>query len=152
MSEVTFSLEKAKRDNVTGRVVREKDKARALDRSRETISGSKESPLSCAPTYGHPVLLLDDVPVSTGEKRPPPWGLPLGNDSVAHGLGLSHAPLKHIRGHCASRQGHVPVMGRLMMYTGSLTTCSVQTAVLLTSMPMNALMGKRESGISAFVV
>ena len=70
VSEVTFSLEKAKRDNVTGRVVREKDKARALDRSRETISGIKESPLSCTPTYGPPALLLDDVPVSTGENRP----------------------------------------------------------------------------------
>ena len=72
MSEVTFSLAKAKRDNVTGRVVREKDKARALDRSRETISGSKVSSLSYAPTYGSPALLLDDVSVSTGEKRPLP--------------------------------------------------------------------------------
>ena len=70
MSEVTFSLEKAKRDNVTGRVVREKDKVRSLDRSIKTNSGSKESPLVCAPTYGAPALILDDVPVSTGENRP----------------------------------------------------------------------------------
>ena len=53
-------------------VVRGKDKARALDRSTETISGSKVSSLSYAPTYGPPALLLDDVPVSTGEKRPLP--------------------------------------------------------------------------------
>ena len=51
------------------RVVREKDKARALDRSRETNSGSKESPLVCAPAYGAPALILDDVPVSKREKR-----------------------------------------------------------------------------------
>ena len=53
-------------------VVREKDKARTLDRSKETISGSKESPLVCAPTYGPPALQLNDVPVSIGVKRPLP--------------------------------------------------------------------------------
>ena len=43
-------------------------------------------------------------------------------------------------------------MGRLMLYTGSLITCYVQTTLLLTSVPMNALMGEIETGISAFVV
>ena len=43
-------------------------------------------------------------------------------------------------------------MGKLMLYTVFLTTCSVQTALLLTSVPMNVLMGEREGGISAFVV
>ena len=43
-------------------------------------------------------------------------------------------------------------MGRLMLYKGSLTNCSVQTAFMLTSVPMNALMGEREARISAFVV
>ena len=39
-----------------------------------------------------------------------------------------------------------------MLYTGSFTTSSVQTALLLTSVPINALLGEREAGISAFVV
>ena len=42
-------------------------------------------------------------------------------------------------------------MGKLMLYTVFLTTCSVQTALLLTLVPINALMGKK-AGISAFVV
>ena len=43
-------------------------------------------------------------------------------------------------------------MGRLMLYTGSLTSCPVLTALLLSSVPVNALMGEREAGISALVV
>ena len=77
---------------------------------------------------------------------------PLGNDSVAHGLGLNHAPFIHIRGLWPSRQGYPPFLGRLMLYTGSLTTYPAQTALLLISLPMTPLMGEREAGISAFVV
>lgn len=84
------------------------------------------------------------------------WGvkssLSLENDSVAHGLGLNHAPFTHIRGLCPSRKGHSPFLGRLMLHTGSLTTYPAQTALLLISLPMTALMGEREAGISAFVV
>ena len=42
-------------------------------------------------------------------------------------------------------------MGRLMLYTGSFTTCPALSALLLTSVPRNALMGEREAWISAFV-
>ena len=43
-------------------------------------------------------------------------------------------------------------MGRLMLYPGSLTPCPALSALLLTSVPRNALMGEREAWISAFVV
>ena len=43
-------------------------------------------------------------------------------------------------------------MLRLMLYTESLKTYPAQTALLLTSVLMSALMGEREAGISAFVV
>ena len=40
----------------------------------------------------------------------------------------------------------------MVVYTGSLTTYPAQTALLLISLPMTALMEEREAGISAFVV
>ena len=39
-----------------------------------------------------------------------------------------------------------------MLYAGSLKTYPAQTALLLISLPMTALMEEREAGISAFVV
>ena len=44
------------------------------------------------------------------------------------------------------------VTGSLMLYTGSFTSCPALTALLLTSVPMTALVGEREAGIAAFVV
>ena len=72
VSEVTFSLAKAKRDDVTGTELSGRKTKLEHWMSRNTISESKESPLSYAPTSGPPALLLDDVLVSTGEKRPLP--------------------------------------------------------------------------------
>ena len=43
-------------------------------------------------------------------------------------------------------------MGRLMLYTRSLTTCTVQTGLLLTPVPVNALMREREAEIFAFEI
>ena len=61
-------------------------------------------------------------------------------------LGTHQGPLP------CSRNGDDPVMGNLMLYTGSLRSCPALTALLLTSVPMNALMGEREARIAAFVV
>lgn len=95
--------------------------------------------------------------MSIGEKKPLPvspyQGLSLGNDLAAHGLGLNHAPLAHIRVLCPDQDMEMfQSWGGLRLYTGSLTTCPALTRLLLTSVPMNALMGEREAWISAFVV
>ena len=108
MSEVTVSLVKAKREDVTGtEVAGRKTKIEQWTGTERLFLAAKDPQL--APTCGPPALLMDDVPISTGEKKllphtsPPPaphQELSLGNDSVAHGLGLNHAPLAHIRVLC----------------------------------------------------
>ena len=75
MSEVTVSLVKAKREDVTGtEMARRKTEIEHWTGTERLFLEVKDPQL--APTYGPPALLLDDVPISTGEKKLLPPTLP----------------------------------------------------------------------------
>jgi len=75
MREVTVSLIKAKREDVTGtEMAGRKTKMEHWTGTERLFLAAKDPQL--APTCGPPALLLDDVPISRGENKliplPPP--------------------------------------------------------------------------------
>ena len=75
MSEVTVSLIKAKREDVTGtEMAGRQTKMEHWTGTERLFLAAKDPQL--APTCGPPALLLDDVPISRGENKliplPPP--------------------------------------------------------------------------------
>ena len=92
MSEITVSLKKAKREDVTGtEMAGRKTKIEHWTGTERLFPASKY--LHLAHAYPPPAVLLDNVSTVhflCRRKEVPPQGLPLVNDSVAHGLGLSH--------------------------------------------------------------
>ena len=75
MSEVTVSLVKAKREDVTGtEVAGRQTKIEQWTGTERLFLAAKDPQL--APTCGPPALLMDDVPISTGEKKPLPAPAP----------------------------------------------------------------------------
>ena len=84
MSEVTVSLIKAKREDVTGtEMAGRQTKMEHWTGTERLFLAAKDPQL--APTCGPPALLLDDVPISRGEKKllplPPPLTPPPGTVS-----------------------------------------------------------------------
>ena len=84
MSEVTVSLIKAKREDVTGTEMAGRQTKMEHWTGTEGLFLSAKDP-QLAPTCGPPALLLDDVPISRGEKKlrplPPPLTPPPGTVS-----------------------------------------------------------------------